>query len=129
MACKEERFQRKFFGKRGTLAGALRGTTSPTGQMSHRLPHGLKRQSAAQKRRKSEEDEWNRQRQKREYRKARCRCFLDIKNAEAQHAKKLVGADVGRSIRQRDTQIDDEPDDDCGKERQRKGISLHHGPY
>src|SRR6202050_4361178 len=107
MAYKEERFQTEFFGRRGRLAGALRGTTSPSGQMSHGLPHGLKRQSAAQKRRKSQEDEWNRQRQKREYREARCRCLLDIKNAEAQHAKELVGADVGRSIRQRDTQIDD----------------------
>ena len=100
------------------LGLALRGATISTGQMSYGLPHGLKRQPAAQKRRKSQEDKRNRERQKGENREARCRCLLDIKNAEAQHAKKLVGADVSGSIRQRDAQIDDQQHYDRCKEGQ-----------
>ena len=86
--------------------------------MSDGFPHRLQRQAAAQKRRKSQEDKWNRKRQKGKYREPCCRCLLDIKNAEAQDAKKLVGADVRRSIRQRDAQTDNQENDDRGKEWQ-----------
>lgn len=45
------------------LGLALRGATSrAAGQMGYGLAHGLERQPATQKRRKPQEDKWNRER-------------------------------------------------------------------